>query len=76
MADLASLVLDKQVRIGKPVRIEGLAETTSGPAYSTSAGLIGYALKGQAATTASWGKQEEETNGLFGRFGSWFREHF
>lgn len=76
MADLAGLVLDKQVRIGKPVRIEGLAETTSGPAYSTCAGLIGYAFKGQAATTASWGKQEEETNGLFGRFGSWFREHF
>src|SRR5258708_2531321 len=36
--ELAGLILDKQVRIGRPTRIKGLAEATHGPAFSTAAG--------------------------------------
>ena len=76
LTDLAGLVLDKQVRIGKPVRIKGLAEATSGPAYATCAGLLSYALEGQANLPLKWQEDEKATSGLMGRLGSWFREHF
>src|SRR5262249_43035635 len=33
--ELAGLVLDKQVRIGRPIRTAGLAEATGGPAFAT-----------------------------------------
>ena len=34
MRELAGLILDKQVRIGRPLRIDGLAEATGGPAFA------------------------------------------
>ena len=36
--ELAGLILDKQVRIGRPQRIKGLAEATHGPAFSDGRG--------------------------------------
>ncbi len=42
MRDLASHVLDKQVRLGKPIRLTGLPEAVSGPAFSTVSGLLTY----------------------------------
>jgi cell division protein FtsA len=76
LSDLAALVLDKQVRIGKPVRACGLAEATAGPAYSTCAGLLGYALKGGAAQPRDEPADEHSSAGLIGRLGSWLRQHF
>jgi len=73
--ELAALVLEKQVRIGRPLRIGGLAESTSGPAFSTCAGLLRFAVAKGAA--------REETDGVPGappgrlaRFGRWLRENF
>ncbi len=43
MRDLAAHVLDKQVRIGKPIRLTGLPDAVSGPEFSTVAGLLTYA---------------------------------
>lgn len=40
--DLAQMVLDKQVRLGKPIRVSGLADAVSGPAFATTAGLLTY----------------------------------
>lgn len=42
LRDLAQMVLDKQVRLGKPIRINGLADAVSGPAFATTAGLLTY----------------------------------
>lgn len=42
MRDLASHVLDKQVRLGKPIRMSGLPEAVNGPAFATTAGLLTY----------------------------------
>ncbi|MCG8359269.1 MAG: cell division protein FtsA [Kiloniellales bacterium] len=72
--ELAGLVLDKQIRIGKPIRVEGLAESTSGPAYATSAGLLTYAAA-MAAKRQRPRPETEEPSGLVGRIGQWFREH-
>lgn len=42
MRELAQHVLDKQVRLGKPIRINGLPEAVTGPAFATTAGLLTY----------------------------------
>jgi cell division protein FtsA len=76
ISDLAGLVLDKQVRIGRPSRVTGLAEATAGPAYSTCSGLLHYALGADQSTLKEFTVKKEEVGGLVGRLESWFREHF
>jgi cell division protein FtsA len=76
ISDLAGLVLDKQVRIGRPTRVTGLAEATAGPAYSTCSGLLHYALGADQSTLKEFTVKKEEVGGLIGRLESWFREHF
>ena len=43
LQDISQLILDKQVRIGVPRPIKGLAESTSGPGFATTTGLLHYA---------------------------------
>lgn len=45
LTDIAQLILDKQIRLGHPQRIKGLAEATNGPAFSAAAGLLLYAAE-------------------------------
>ena len=45
ICDLAGHVLDKQVRPGRPVRLTGVPDAVSGPAFSTVAGLLTYAAQ-------------------------------
>ncbi len=75
--DLAGLVLDKQVRLGRPVGFHGLPEATGGPAFSTCAGLIRYAIVHQSATRGRRNAQsgEDEGRGL-GRIGRWLKKNF
>src|SRR5207302_9405300 len=42
--EFAALSLDKQVRIGRPQQVRGLAEATGGPAVSTTAGVRDFGL--------------------------------
>ncbi|MGB0719494.1 MAG: cell division protein FtsA [Bdellovibrionales bacterium] len=42
MRELAEHVLDKQVRLGKPIRLSGLPDAVSGPAFTCVAGLLTY----------------------------------
>ena len=44
LTDIAQLILDKQVRLGRPQKMRGLAEATGGPAFSACAGLLHYAV--------------------------------
>jgi len=74
--ELAALVLDKQVRMGRPIRIHGLAESTNGPAFATAAGLLNYALQAEPETLKSSRSQHVPSFGVFGRLGSWLKENF
>jgi cell division protein FtsA len=76
LRDLAALVLDKQVRVGRPIRTLGLAEATSGPAYATCTGLLNYAISVERIPPEEAESERGEPNGLVGRLGHWFREHF
>ena len=70
--DLAGLILDKQVRIGRPMRIKGLAEEMQGPAFSTAAGLLHFALSERAESPRP-GRIAQR--GIFARVGNWMREN-
>lgn len=75
--DLAQELLDKQVRLGRPIRVNGLADMASGPAFATSAGLLAFAAD-QALDASRRGHvtNRETGGGLLGRVGSWLRENF
>lgn len=76
--DLAGLVLDKQVRLGRPVGLHGLPEATNGPAFSTCAGLIRYAMAHQPVAKAGRKAVPETTGGDsgWGRVGAWLKRNF
>jgi cell division protein FtsA len=74
--ELAALVLDKQVRMGRPIRVHGLADATGGPAFTTAAGLLTYALQAEPETMKPTRPDGDLSAGLFGRFGTWLRENF
>lgn len=79
LRELASLVLDKQVRVGRPLRVRGLADVTSGPTYATCAGLLTYAVAANLTQPGGRGEGEgagKSSDGLFGRLGHWLKEHF
>lgn len=40
--ELAQSILDKQVRLGRPLRLSSLPDGVSGPAFATTAGLLTY----------------------------------
>lgn len=81
LRDIAARVLDKQVRLGRPLRVAGLAEATGGPAFSACAGLLLYA-RGHQAELATPQMLEDDvalgdgTTGRFSKIGRWLKENF
>ncbi|NQV57366.1 MAG: cell division protein FtsA [Rhodospirillales bacterium] len=71
---LAAETLNKHVRLGQPAHFKGLAESTNGPAYATSAGLIQFALNERAERAVTSFRSMEVSGGRFGRIGQWLRE--
>lgn len=74
--ELAGQVLDKQMRLGRPIRIAGLAEAAGGPAFSVCAGLLHYAVVQRAEEAAAGRGTRASEKGYFGRFGAWLKENF
>lgn len=74
--DLAARILDKQIRMGRPLRVRGLAEAIAGPAFATGAGLIAHAIENPSSLTMPSPLHYGEPGRLTGRLGQWFREHF
>jgi cell division protein FtsA len=75
--ELAGLILDKQIRVGRPLRVKGLAEATGGPAFSTCVGLLHFATSERAETPRHQRLLAGgESPTLFGRVGTWLRENF
>lgn len=72
--ELAQLILDKQVRIGRPTRIAGLNEAHGGPAFSTAAGLLLHAVRNPTELMVA-GHEAASATGLLGRVGLWLREN-
>ncbi len=76
LADMTARTLDKQVRIAKPIGITGLAEATSGPAFSCAAGLLSYAVDNRGDARHIEKTKIRKTGGTFSRMGHWLKETF
>jgi cell division protein FtsA len=73
--EFAGLILDKQVRIGRPLRVAGLAEATSGPAFATAVGLLHFAMSERAEGPHSRHSPAGPPSGILGRLGHWLKEN-
>jgi cell division protein FtsA len=73
--EFAGLILDKQVRIGRPLRVAGLAEATGGPAFSTTVGLLHFSLSERAVAQRAGARTARAPRSAFGRLGRWLREN-
>ena len=73
--ELAAQILDKQVRLGRPIGVRGLAEATEGPAFSTCAGMLVHAITSNAEAAIAVPGLTEEPSGLIGRLGHWIRDN-
>ena len=63
-----------KVRIGKPEKIEGLSESSSGPGSSVCCGLIKYKILENIKNSNN--NFEFKNNLIFRKFGSWLKESF
>jgi cell division protein FtsA len=78
LADLAARMLDRPVRIGRPLGISGLPDAAKGAAFAVAAGLLVYP---QAAHLEHFEERRRRqvmngTGGYFARVGQWLRESF
>ena len=75
-AKLAGLVLEKKVRLGRPMQISGLTEATSGPAFSVAAGLLRFASERQSETNGNTEPIPTGPTTRFSRISQWVKENF
>jgi len=78
LSDLAVRVLDRPVRIGRPLGVGGLPDAAKGAAFAVAAGLLVYP---QAAHLEHFETRRKRyltngTGGYFARVGQWLRESF
>jgi len=77
LPELAGRILDKQVRIGRPIHVAGLAEATAGPAFAVCAGLLVYATRRPGVEAGSQFRLPARARGgPLARFGQWLKENF
>ncbi len=76
LRELTAHMLDKQVRIGRPIHIDGLADAMGGPAFATCAGLLRYAAEGSLEATHGYANHAGAGDGPWSRLGHWLRENF
>ncbi|WP_417513950.1 cell division protein FtsA [Minwuia sp.] len=74
---LAHDILDKPVRVARPLNVTGLPEAMSSPAYTTLVGCLAFAdrrLEARAQLHAV--SESQRRGGGIARFGRWLRENF
>ena len=75
LRELAQHVLDKQVRLGRPIRLSGLPDAVSGPAFATTAGLLTYIAERSDEMPADIMEQVEPAS-LWERTKLWLHENW
>ncbi len=73
--DLCNLILDKQVRPGRPLGLQGLPDASGGPAFSVCAGLIRYALA-HAPPPRGRRANADPSGSSWGKMTRWFKDNF
>ena len=75
MRDLAQMVLDKQVRLGRPIRIPSLPDAVSSPSFATTAGMLTYYTQRHDEMPAEI-QASVEGGSLWERFRYWWQENW
>jgi cell division protein FtsA len=78
MSELAAHILNRTVRIGRPLGVSGLEDTAKGPAFAAATGLLVYP---QVAHLEHFEPRRTRhlrtgTGGYLARVGRWLRESF
>jgi cell division protein FtsA len=75
--EMANTILGKQVRLGRPKALPGLAEAVSGPAFATSLGMLEYVVKKpmEEQMFDAYRERGSLTSG-FEKVVNWFKENF
>jgi cell division protein FtsA len=74
-AEVAGRILDKQVRIGRPIHVHGLAESTGGPGFAACAGTLIYAASPMAEHDVGAVGGADKGGSALVRMGRWLREN-
>lgn len=76
--ELAQRILGRQVRVGRPLGVEGLPEALAGPAFTASAGLLVYPQveEAEAIDFQNVMPARGAATGYLARVGQWIRESF
>jgi len=65
---------DFHIRLGRPINVDGLADATAGPMFSTCGGLLNY---GAASPDDVHSISADKVKiGIFSRFGVWMKKNF
>jgi cell division protein FtsA len=79
LAELASQILGRPIRIGRPLGISGLPDEAKGPAFAATAGLLVYPQVAHLEPSGEARRARRAmtgTDGYFARVGRWLRESF
>ncbi len=74
--DMAGLVLDKQVRLGRPKNVLNLPDALYNPSYSTCIGLLLFALNYTEKKPAKIINKPAGSNSRFGKVFGWLKNNF
>jgi cell division protein FtsA len=75
LRDLAQIILDKQVRLGRPIRLSALPDAVSGAAFSTAAGLLTYVASYSHEMPGEIMAQADSAS-LLSRIKYWFKDNW
>ena len=74
--EIASRILERQVRVSAPLQLPGVASATAGPAFATVAGLLQHAMRPSVEAARAAPEADGKAAFAFGRLGRWLRENF
>lgn len=75
--EIASMVLDKQVRLGRPKNILNLPDPLYGPAFSSCIGMLLFALNySERKPNKIINRPARGGDGKLGKLFSWFKQNF
>ena len=79
LPEAARRILGGQIRVGRPLGVQGMPESAKSPGFSASVGLLVYPQFSNVEyfePSHSSGSGERRPAGYFGRVGRWFKESF
>ncbi|MCQ4162475.1 cell division protein FtsA [Roseomonas sp. GC11] len=73
LRELAAQILDRPVRLGRPLPLRGLPDPAQGPDFATTIGLVAWGA-GEGRPLLDIDPGQDRGNGRFARFVNWLRD--